>query len=382
MQFEFATANRIIFGSGSLQKISSFVEPVGTRAFVVTGRSFERVSPLVRILEDLKIQFEIFHINGEPTTTVALEGANRAQKMGARLVFGFGGGSVLDTGKVIAALLTNHGDLFDYLEVIGKGISISEPPVPYIAIPTTAGTGAEVTRNAVLLSPEHRVKVSMRSPMMLPSLAVIDPELTFSMPQAVTASTGLDAFTQLIEAFVSRKANPLTDGICREGIQRTARSLKIAFDDGKNVSARQDMALASLFGGLALANAGLGAVHGFAGPLGGMFDAPHGALCARLLPFVIEANVRILEKREPTSVLLKRFGELAQFLTGKTEAQAGVRWIKNLCAALNIPPLAEFGLKTGDIPEVVEKSKNSSSTKGNPIDLSTEELTEILEKAI
>lgn len=382
MQFECATADRIIFGPGSLEKISSFVEPLDGPALVVAGSSAKRVSPLLRILEELKIQFDIFHVSGEPTTNIALEGANHARKMGARMVFGFGGGSVLDTGKVIAALLTNHGDLFDYLEVIGKGKSIVQPPVPYVAIPTTAGTGAEVTRNAVLLSPEHHVKVSMRSPLMLPSLAVVDPELTYSVPPAVTASTGLDAFTQLLEAFVSRKANPLTDCMCREGIQRASRSLKIVFEDGTNVSAREDMALASLFGGLALANAGLGAVHGFAGPLGGMFEAPHGAVCARLLPFVIETNVRVLEEREPASLSLKRFGELAQLLTGEARAQAGVQWIKNLCYALNIPPLSEFGLKTGHIPEVVEKSRNSSSMKGNPISLTAEELTEILEQAI
>ncbi len=382
MQFEFATANRIIFGPGSLENISSFVEPLDGPAFVVAGSSAKRVFPLLRILEELKIPFDIFHVSGEPTTNIVLEGANHARKIDAQMVVGFGGGSVLDTGKVIAALMTNHGDLFDYLEVIGKGKSIVQPPVPYIAIPTTAGTGAEVTRNAVLLSPEHHVKVSMRNPLMLPAIAVVDPELTYSMPPAVTASTGLDAFTQLLEAFVSRKANPLTDGICREGIQRAARSLKTTCDEGTNISAREDMALASLFGGLALANAGLGAVHGFAGPLGGMFEAPHGAVCARLLPFVIETNVRVLEEREPASPSLKRFDELAQLLTGEARAQAGVQWIKNLCHALNIPPLSEFGLKTGHIPEVVEKSKNSSSMKGNPISLTAEELTEILERAI
>jgi len=382
MQFEFATANQIIFGAGSIQKIQPAIQQMGARAFIVTGSSKERVSPLLNLLDNLKINFEIFQISGEPTTTKTLEGANLARNMRADFVFGFGGGSVLDTGKVIAALVTNRGDIFDYLEVIGKGKSITESPAPFIAIPTTAGTGAEVTRNAVLLSPEHRVKVSMRSPLMLPALAVVDPELTYSMPPEVTACTGLDALTQLLEAFVSIKANPLTDGMCREGIQRAARSLRIAYEEGQNVSAREDMTLASLFGGLALANAGLGAVHGFAGPLGGMFAAPHGAICARLLPYVMAINVHALEERDPDSPFLNRYDELARLLTGSARAQEGVRWIQNLCDALNIPPLSQFGLKTEDIPEVVDKSQNSSSMKGNPIALTTDELTEILEQAI
>jgi len=272
----------------------------------------------------------------------------------------------------------------DYLEVIGGGQELANNPAPYIAIPTTAGTGTEVTRNAVLISPEHHVKVSMRSPLMLPRVAVVDPALTLSMPPAVTASTGLDAITQLMEAYVSNRANPLTDGICREGLKRAARSLLQAYEDGSNTAAREDMSLASLFGGLALANAGLGAVHGFAAPLGGMFSAPHGTICARLITYVMEANVEALQIRAPTSPALARYGEVAQILTGSATARAadGILWMQDLCVALKVPPLEEFGLKEADLLNVVARSKRASSMKGNPVELTDAELAEILKKAL
>jgi alcohol dehydrogenase class IV len=236
----------------------------------------------------------------------------------------------------------------------------------------------------VLASPQHQLKVSLRSPSMLPRLAVVDPELTYSMPPAVTASTGLDALTQVLEPFVSNQANPMTDGICREGLGRAARSLRRAYEDGRDAEARQDMALVSLFGGLALANAKLGAVHGFAGPLGGLFPAPHGTICARLLSTVMEANVRALQARMPDSPALARYDEVAKLLTGKGAARAndGVAWIQELCQALDVPPLSDFGLTEDDFPTVAEKARKASSMKGNPILLTDEELTEILGKVI
>jgi alcohol dehydrogenase class IV len=253
-----------------------------------------------------------------------------------------------------------------------------------MAIPTTAGTGAEVTRNAVLDSPRHRVKVSMRSRSMLPAVALVDPELTYSMPPAVTAVTGLDAFTQLLEAYVSQQANPMTDGICREGLERAARSLKKAYLDGSDASARQDMCLASLFGGLALANAKLGAVHGFAGPLGGMYEAPHGAVCAGLLPYVMEANVAALQSRAPESPALERYDEVARIITGTPSARAadGITWVYELCRQMQVPPLAVYGIKASQFPEVVKQSQKASSMKGNPIVLTTEELLAILRRAV
>ena len=382
--FEFATAGRIIFGPGTLREAGPLAAGMGKRACVVTGGTLARANEMIDELDRAGINHITLQAKGEPTTVLVLRLVEEARAADCNLVIGIGGGSVLDTGKVIAALLTNRGELMDYLEVIGKGIKIELPPAPYIAIPTTAGTGAEVTRNGVLLSPEHRVKVSMRSPLMIPRVALVDPLLTVSMPTTVTASTGLDAFTQLLEPFVSRKANPLTDAICREGLRRAARSLRRAYEDGNDIPARTDMALAGLFGGLALANAGLGAAHGFAGPLGGMFPAPHGAICARLLPLVMEANIRALRERSPSSIALSRYREAAAIITGNWDSTAedGINWIKNLCRDLAIPPLSDFGIKPDNIPTVVAKAENSSSMKGNPVELNEEELAGILSRAI
>jgi alcohol dehydrogenase class IV len=392
MRFEFATATRIIFGPGTLQEVPPIVAGIGRQALVVTGRSTDRVKPLIEALitEGDGLSVTTFSVTGEPTTDLVQEGAQFARELVCDVVIGFGGGSALDAGKAIAALLTNHGQPLDYLEVIGRGQPIIQPPAPYIAIPTTAGTGAEVTRNAVLLSPEHRVKVSLRSPLMLPHLAVVDPELTYGLPPEVAASTGLDALTQVIEPFVSNKANPLTDGLCREGMHRAARSLRRVYESAlekgldDDPTAREDMALASLLGGLALANGKLGAVHGFAGPLGGMFHGPHGAICARLLPPVMAVNIRVLQERLPDSQALCRYDEVAQILTGDPSAIAndGVAWVRELCNALQVPPLANWGLAQTDFPVLMEKSAISSSMQGNPIKLTPDEMEEILTRAL
>ena len=384
IHFEFATSGRILFGPGTLREVGPIATGLGNRACVVTGGRLDRAAGLIEELDRAGIRHIALQVKGEPTTDLALRLAEEARASNCDIVIGIGGGSVLDTGKVIAALLTNRGELMDYLEVIGKGNKIAAQPAPYIAIPTTAGTGAEVTRNGVLLSLKHRVKVSMRSPLMIPRVALVDPLLTVSMPPAITASTGLDAFTQLLEPFVSRKATPLTDAICREGLARVARSLRRAYQDGDDIPARTDMSLAGLFGGLALANAGLGAAHGFAGPLGGMFSAPHGVICARLLPFVMEANIQTLRQRSPSSPALSRYREAAAIVTGNENAAAedGVEWVNNLCRDLAIPPLSRFGIKTDDIAMVVAKAKNSSSMKGNPVELSEKGLVEILTRSL
>jgi alcohol dehydrogenase class IV len=383
MRFEFATAARIIFGRGTIEQVGPLAAEKAKQAFVVAGKNTQRAEPLLEQLRKEAIASTTFSIPCEPTTTIVTEAVEQARQADSDIVISIGGGSVLDAGKAIAAMLTNGGELEDYLEVIGRGMPLKQRPVRHIAIPTTAGTGAEVARNAVLASPEHHVKVSMRSPWMLPHLAVVDPELTYSMPPEITASTGLDALTQLMEAYVSNKANPLTDGICREGLETAAASLRKAYEDGNNSRAREGMALASLFGGLALANAKLGAVHGFAGPLGGMISAPHGVICARLLPHVMEANVQVLQKRAPDSPAFARYDEVARILTGMDTARAidGVRWIQGLCSALKVPSLADFGLKEEDFTAVVAKAQKSSSMKGNPIVLTSDELTDILMKS-
>jgi alcohol dehydrogenase class IV len=383
MKFEFSTATQIVFGPGTAKNIGKYAASMGQRAMVVTGRNPAKANVILEQLEQQGIAAIHFRVPGEPTTDMALAGVLKAQQNACDCVIGIGGGSVIDTGKVIAALLTNSGELFDYLEVVGNGRPLEETSAPYAAIPTTAGTGAEVTWNSVLEAPGHRVKVSMRSPLMLPRWAIVDPELTYSMPPDITASTGLDALTQLLEAFVSDHANPLTDGICRGGLQRVGGSLLRAFENGNDIQAREAMSLASLFGGLALANAKLGAVHGIAGPLGGMFKAPHGAICGRLLPFVMEMNISALQMRAPESPALDRYREVAQLLTGKTGAKAsdGIHWLQKLCAVLKLTSLSEYGITQADFSPLIKKAQKASSMKGNPIQLTEEELAKILQQA-
>ena len=384
MRFEFATATHIIFGNGTIRDAAPLAAQMGKRAFIVTGRTVERAEPLLKQLNKQAVECITFSVSSEPTTMLVKAGIAQTRQTKCDIVIGIGGGSVIDTAKVIAAMLTNSGELEDYLEIVGLGKTITKNPAPFIAIPTTAGTGAEVTRNAVLGVPQYGSKVSMRSSLMLARLAVVDPELTYSMPPALTASTGLDALTQLIEPFVCNKANPLIDGVCREGLIRVGRSLLRAYENGSDKSAREDMALASHFSGLALANAGLGAVHGFAGPLGGMISAPHGLICARLLPYVIEANVKALQSRERGSPAISRYDEVAGLLTGKTTARAAelVKLVQNLCVKTKIPSLAELGLREQDFPTAIEKAKKSSSMKTNPIALTDEELLGILKNAL
>lgn len=384
MQFEFATVTRILFGPGKVAEAAPLAASMGRRPMVVTAQDIAPTRPFVERLHANGLTPAIFGVAGEPEVSTVLDGARQAREAGCDMVIGLGGGSALDAGKAIAAILTNEGDLLDYLEVVGRGKPLLKPSAPYIAIPTTSGTGTEVTRNAVIASPEHGVKVSLRSPFMLPCAAIVDPELTHSVPPAVTANTGLDALTQLIEPFVCNRANPLVDAICREGIVRVAGSLRRAFTDGTDAAARESMSLASLFGGLALANAGLGAVHGLAAPLGGLTHAPHGAVCARLLPFVMEANVRALEVRAHASPALARYNEIGRLLTGNSQSAAAdaIRWVHSICTDLAILPLARHGLTVSDIPLVVTQAQKASSMKANPIPLTDLELTNVLTQAL
>jgi alcohol dehydrogenase class IV len=383
MRFEFATANRILFGQGTLKQAAPIAASFGHRALIVVGSTLDQAAILIDQLKGQQVEAVTFSVSGEPAIETVQAGVVVARDNHCDVIIGLGGGSAIDTGKAIAALLTNPGDPLDYLEVIGRGQALTQMPLPYIAIPTTAGTGSEVTRNAVLASHEHHVKVSLRSPLMLPRVAIIDPELTYSLPQAITASTGLDALTQLIEPYTCNLPNPLVDAICCDGMQRAARSLKRAYQAGSDVAAREDMSIAALFGGMALANARLGAVHGFAGPFGGLYPAPHGMICARLLPFVVEANVRALQEREPHSPVLQRYTEVARLLTGRSTAGASdaIEWLHQLCNDLKVAPLSQFGFTAQDIPAVVAQAQKASSMKGNPIVLTAEELQGILAQA-
>ena len=290
--FEFATAARIVAGAGRAAELPGVLAGLGSRVLVCTGADPARHDGL---LAGLARPAEVFPVAGEPTVELARDAVAAAREHGADVVAAIGGGSVIDTGKAVAMLLGNGGDPLDYLEVVGAGQKITQPAVPFVAVPTTAGTGAEVTANAVLAVPEHRLKASLRSPLMIPRVALVDPELTVSCPPPVTAASGLDALTQCLEPFVSVRANPLTDGLAREGLRRAGSGLRAAYADGGDLAARADMSVCALLGGMALANAKLGAVHGLAGVIGGTADVPHGLACAVLLAPVIEANVRALQ---------------------------------------------------------------------------------------
>ena len=384
MSFEFATTDRLVFGNGSILRLGALIGGWGRKAFVVTGVQARYSGLLRRQMELAGVTGEWFAVSGEPTVEMAMAGVQFAKTTGCDLVIACGGGAVIDAGKAIAALMANPGHPLDYLEVVGRNQPLPNRPVPFAAIPTTAGTGAEVTRNAVLKSTEHRVKVSLRSPLMLPKLALVDPELTYDLPPALTASTGLDALTQVLEPFVSIRANPLTDSFCREGLRRVGGALRRVYLDGTDRDARESMSFVSVLGGLALANAGLGAVHGFAGPLGGMFPAPHGAVCAALLAPVWDANIKQLQHESPDHPILARYIEASKLLTGSASATIanGSQWLHALTKELSVPPLSQWGIMADNVSEICEKASKTSSMKGNPVVLSQADLEFVLRMAI
>jgi alcohol dehydrogenase class IV len=382
--FEFLSAGRIVFGTGVVQTLAERARKLGTRALWVTGKDKTRTAALAAQLEAAGLELTAIRVAAEPTVEDALNALDAGRQNGVELVVACGGGSAIDLGKAAAALLANPQDPFEFLEVVGRGRPLARPALPLIAVPTTAGTGAEVTKNAVLAATLQQVKASLRHDSMLPAVALVDPALTLTLPRAVTAATGLDALTQCIEPFVSCLHNPLTDALALEGVKRGARALGRACRDGSDLAAREDMALCSLFGGLALANAKLGAVHGFAAPIGGQFVAAHGAVCARLLPLVLEANVTALRSRAPGDPLLARFEELARALTGNAAGtiEDGIGFVQQLAEELSVPSLASYGMTTAHIPSVVAKAAVASSMKGNPIALTEAELRRILERAL
>lgn len=412
MPFEFSMARRVIFGAGAITSAGDAARDLGRRALVVTGRSTDRARPLLRGLADRGVAVTTVQIHGEPDVAAVERGRDLCRAEACDVVIGFGGGSAIDAAKAVAALAANAGAPLDYLEVVGRGLPLERPALPCIAIPTTAGTGSETTRNAVIgaavgderavasgsreRSGNHgvpasgragrarHVKVSLRHASLLPRVAIVDPDLTLELPPALTATTGLDAMTQLIEAYVSIRATPMTDAGCIAGMSRGAAALPAAFRNGQDRQARHDMALASFWSGVALANAGLGAVHGFAGPIGGAFPAPHGAVCAALLPHAIEVNLSALRSREPDSPAIARYEQVARLLTGKPTAAAGdaARWAAQMAADLEIPTLSRYGVTREDVETLVDHAARASSMKANPIVLTRDELCELLERAL
>jgi alcohol dehydrogenase class IV len=382
LAFEFATAGQILFGRGLVERLGKLTAAQGSRALVIGGRDPKRWENVVQLLEAAHVQSESCAVAGEPTVERVAELVEQGRRFKAEVIIGIGGGSAIDSAKAVAGLFNNPGQVSDYLEVVGAGKPLTQPGLPWFALPTTAGTGAEVTKNAVLDVPSHRQKVSLRSPLLFARTALVDPALTDDLPQPITLATGMDALTQLIEAFTTWRAQPLTDGFCELGISLSARSLRLACNE-TTPAVRDDLALASLLSGMALANAGLGIVHGFAGPIGGAFGAPHGSICAALLPAAEAINLQALQEREPANPALDRYRRVAQILTGDAGAKPydGVEWLAQLSHDLRVPRLSDLGIGQADFADIISKTKTASSTKANPIQLTEAELEEILVRA-
>lgn len=369
MRFDFATAARVLFASGAVSELPTITREFGTRPLAVTGANPERHRELLN-----RVGGTNFTIAAEPTVDEVRAGSRIARENNCDVVIGIGGGSAIDAAKAIAILAANSGEPLDYLEVVGKGRAFENAGLPFIAVPTTAGAGAEVTRNAVLSSHEHGLKASLRSAWMLAKVAVVDPDLTLKLPPAVTAYTGLDALTQVIEPYVSSRANALTDLFCVEGMRLARIALGRAFSNGSDATARTEMSFTSLLGGLSLANAGLGVVHGFASPLGGVLKAHHGEICAAVLPHGVAANIRVLPSGKRS-----KFDEAGRILTASPNASAAdlVTWLNDIVHRLGIRSLAQLGLQREQIPDLVTKAAAASSMKANPVTLNSEQLTEI-----
>ena len=381
--FIFSTSHNIIFGAGKITELSKVIETYGKKVLIVRTPLENNISKVINIIENANKEWISYIVEHEPTTVTIDDVVKSAREFNTELVIALGGGSVIDTGKAVSAILANPGQLIDYLEVVGKGLPLQKRSVPLIAIPTTAGTGSEVTRNAVIEVPEKKVKVSLRGLFIQPEVALVDPEFTLSVPAQVTAYSGMDAFIQVIEPYVSTKANLMTDIFCREGIKSAATSLLKAYSDGNDLSARINMSWVSLLGGICLANSGLGAVHGFAGTIGGMFHIPHGAICASLLPSVMEVNINALKQRNPDSISINRYQEVFQIVTGNPNVSilAGLNWFRELQVKLQISSLTKLGISKDIFPDIIKQSKIASSMKANPILLNDDELIEILEKS-
>lgn len=379
MNFDWVAPGRIRFGHGASAELPAIAAGMGGPVFLVTGSDPDRHGDVLAGLQRVGVAGR-WQVAGEPTVDLAVQGAEAARASGAALVVALGGGAVLDAGKAIAALARNPGDPLEFLEVIGRGRPLPQRPLPVIAVPTTSGTGSEATRNAVLSSPMHRLKVSLRSPWMMPRVAVVDPRLTWTLPKSVTASSGLDALTQLLESFVCSRSNWMTDALCREGLTCVGRALARVLEDPLDGEARAKMAWCSLAGGQALANAGLGVVHGFAGPIGGMFAIPHGVVCAALLAPGTAGNIAALEARSPDHPALARYDEAMRLLSGEpaSDRHSLAPWLARLVATAGIPRLSTRGLQSDSWAEVVAAAQGASSMKANPIALTPDELRAIL----
>ncbi|TKF24201.1 iron-containing alcohol dehydrogenase [Vibrio genomosp. F6] len=376
--FQFMTSTRIIFGEGALQSSLSILNQFGYSVLLVTGQDPERSSPIIQYLKNQSMRYQHVAINGEPNITMVEETAVSGRKFQPDMVVAIGGGSVIDMGKALAAVIPNQGDVYDYVEVVGRNVPLKTKPIPLIAIPTTASSGSEVTKNAVLKSGQDRVKVSLRSPDMLADVAIVDPTLTYGTDAYTSGRGAMDAFTHLMEAYVCGDPNPLTDMVCEEGLRRLSPSIIAACkqDDHK---ARADLSFAAMLGGMAITNAKLGAAHGLASALGGKLNAPHSVISGRLAPFVMSENINEA-KAAGRSDILNRYKRIAQIVTGRTNAhiEDSVLWVQMVLDKLELPHLSEFGVCSTSFEQVAQDALQSVAIKGNPLPLNEERLIHIL----
>jgi alcohol dehydrogenase class IV len=375
LSFAFRTAGEIAFGPGESRRTPDVAARLGRRVFLVTGaRSIENSGFPARFPGAVR-----WTVAGEPDVALVDEGARRCREAGCDVVVGAGGGSALDAAKAVAALAVHEGSVVEYLEEVGGGRALDRPPLPFVAVPTTAGSGSEATRNAVIRVPGRGVKRSLRHDRLLPRVAIVDPELSGGAPLAVAAAAGLDALTHLVESYLSTGAQPTTDALAVPGARLAYGALRALAAGKADASSRESMALASLWGGIALANAGLGAVHGLVAPLGGRCAIAHGNACACLLEATFRANLEALRSRAPSSPALPRLAELASAL-GESSPESLADALGRLRRDLGIPSLSDFGFRAEDVPAVVKDSRGSSM-KFNPVALTDDELAQVLEAA-
>ncbi|MCC5956654.1 MAG: iron-containing alcohol dehydrogenase [Natronohydrobacter sp.] len=371
--FAFATASTIRFGRGTFHDLPSLAAGQGRRVLLLRSASVAQAEDLARALRQTGAVLDLI-ARGEPDLPAIEANLALARPFAPDLVIALGGGAVIDHGKALAALIPAPHGALRYLEVVGEGQPLDAPPLPLIAIPTTAGTGAEVTRNAVIQVPQARRKVSLRDPRLYPTRAVVDPDLCLSCPKPVILASGLDAVTQVIEPFICARANPLTDALCQQAIPRGLSALRRLMDQD-DTRAWDDMALTSLCGGIALANAGLGAVHGFAGVIGGQTGAAHGAICGALLAPVLLANQRATA---PDTAARARIDWVLDQITAE---YGSLQRFRDWSAGHGLRPLAEMGVLSADHAMLAQEARLSSSYKANPVDLDLSELVEILQAA-
>ncbi len=380
MEFQFLSAGKIVFGIDSIKKIGAIAQQYGTNFLVISGsRTLRKSGVIDNICERLaenKVKYYIHDIIArEPQVEDVDTVVQLALNHQCNGIISIGGGSAIDIGKAVSGLVTNGGRIKDYLEGVGSGKTIEKDTLPFIAIPTTAGTGSEVTKNAVISSSKEGFKKSIRSEKLIPNVALVDPGLSISLPPKQTTYSGLDALTQLIEGYVTKKANPITDALAVYGLQKAADSLERVYEDGSDIKAREGMALASLLSGLVLANAGLGAVHGIGASLGVNCGISHGLACAILLPSVVEYN----SKRLPDKyVHIGRIIARDYTMEGKQAVQYLTNWLDDLYAKLNISrSLSAHGVAKEKI-EAIAKGSKGSSMSGNPVDMAEEDVQELL----